>query len=408
MALIHFYICKANGEELKFDLRADARVLELKDAVFSNWRVPPMCQKFVFGTDVLKCKDHQKLSEVFDADTVMLTTILDASSLVTQLESASVGKRVSALEGLADLGRRIGTCVQNTEDDEEGNQRNTVVSIVCRLLEGDEDARVRRAAAHAASRITTSDDEETIEALTRRSNDEQDPSVHKAVMIALGTLAGECTSRVFETAEGHLRHEDASIRRKGLTALSSVAKKGDSRSVAAAREMLGDPDSSVRWEALATLLALTLNSDETTIAEIAKSRNDKCCFVRGQAQAVLQHLRPEEHLPTSAVESSEFKRSGQGLAMPMEARSESQRQTSTIIGGEAKDAEKFSFKEKMTSPGREECQKGARISECQSNAPSLAKVQASSPHASCCNFRSEIYCCSGIVEMIRSRRQSVA
>jgi len=337
MSLIHFYLCQANGRELRLDLPTDARIHELKQAVANSWQVPTLCQKFVCGTEVLKCKDFEKLSRVFEGDAVTLTVVLDteaASILVTQLQSTSAGKRVTALEGLADLGPRIGNC-HYTESDEVDTERNPVIQTVRALIETDEDPRVRRAAAHAIPEIATADDDDTIELLIRRSNDEQDPSVHKAVMIALGKLAGGCNSRVFKAVVSHLKHADASIRQKGLTALSSVATKGDRQSVIAARELLDDTDSSVRWEALHTLMELTLDSDKTTIAEIAKCLDDKCSFVRGQARALMQNLSPDSvsHLSKLAVEFEKVR----GIEMPMEARSESQSQASTVLAAEAKD-----------------------------------------------------------------------
>lgn len=289
-----------------------------------------MCQKFVCGTEVLKCGDHDKLSRVFEDDDVSLTVVLDmeaASSLVTQLHSTSVGRRVTALEGLANLGRRILTMSVEIGTDDVDAEINPVIPTMRTLLE-DEDVRVRRAAANAFAAVANSDDDDTIELLIRRSSDEQEASVHKAVMIALGKLAGGCNSRAFEVIASHLKHEDASIRRKGLTALSSVATKGDSRSVIAARELLEDTDSSVRWEALQTLKDLTLERDDITIAKIANCLDDKCSFVRGQALALMRNLSPASvaHLSEPEVQEVAKVAKERRIELPMEARSESQRQ----------------------------------------------------------------------------------
>jgi hypothetical protein len=407
MPLIHFYILQTNGHELKFDLAADARVLDLKQAVANSLQVPLMCQKFVMGTEVLRFRDFEKLSRVFEGDMVTLTLVLDteaASSLVTQLDSPSAGKRVSALEGLADIGSRCRMgCSCQSEADEADSEADPVVERVRALVETDDDPRVRRAAAYAVSKVATSDDDDTIELLIRRSSDEQDQTVYKAVMIALGKLAGG-SSRVSEALSVHLNHTDASIRRKGLTALAEIAQRGDQQSVTAARELLKDADSSVRWEALRTLTRLTLESDRTTIAEITTCLDDKCCFVRGQALACLQKLSPESvaHLSQISVENTQVPEvaSGHGTEMPMEARFESQPQASTVMVGhakehpgnldrpresQAKDADDLPGRDRPAAGSNERQRNSSHPGGCQINGVRDVQVQRSQISISCCS-----------------------
>jgi hypothetical protein len=279
MEEIHFTIVQANGKSLDIRLDRDCRMLDLKQAIAkSAWQVPVACQSFAKGTEFLKCKDYAKLSSIFSETEVIMTLVLDLSLLLESLQSTSAGKRASALEGLANLGTRTA-----------GSQ----VTTVCAMLENDEDARVRKAAAITLPKVVDCFDDETLCLLLKRYNEEQDKAVHEAIKLALKTVSGEQADQVFEAVLSQLESADPESRRKGLIALASIAKPGHSRGIAAARNMLTDAVQSTRWQALVTLRELVMGGDEDTISAATKCLYDESHFVKQEALKLLVQFYPD-------------------------------------------------------------------------------------------------------------------
>jgi len=287
--MIHVSVCSASGDVLALELNETTSLGELKEAIAEKWLAPALCQKLLFGTEIMPDPVH--LSELQNSCALSLTMLLSLDTIIecldreSQFELSDNNQFVAAraLAALAQLWSRgdqhaISLLQERIDNPASRIQAQAIAALRSNLNEGDELA------------VTT----------LCRCLSSRNPQSRQSALSALSSCVKKGDKFAIAAVSDHLADEDNEVRQAAVLVLSEIVEQGNIDVICRLKTCLGDPDPSVREVALLALKRIANTGDESIIEAASLCLADPDSSARFAAQNLIRSLQePSEHLAAS-------------------------------------------------------------------------------------------------------------